>query len=99
MLSFQVLIACMGGGFVGYENERRSQERNGTSAPRFRGFAIARQHEPRETWRRTVKKERTRLGFGTWREAETAAKDRAMWRRRINGLFSTRRERTTIVLE
>ena len=50
---------------------------------------------PRETWRRTVEKERVQLGFGTWREAETAAKDRAAWRKRIKGpiIFSTRRER------
>ena len=31
---------------------------------------------PRETWRRKVLKERAQLGFSTWNEAKTAAKDR-----------------------
>ena len=33
---------------------------------------------PKETWRRTVGEERTRLGFRTCREAETAARDRTL---------------------
>ena len=48
---------------------------------------------PRETWRRTVLKERAQLGFSTWNEAETAANDRAIWKKKTMALFSTRRER------
>ena len=31
---------------------------------------------PRETWKRTVLKERAQLGFSTWNEAKKAARDR-----------------------
>ena len=40
---------------------------------------------PRETWRRTVVKERAQLGSSTWNEAETAAKDRATWKEMTDG--------------
>ena len=40
---------------------------------------------PKETWSRTVKKERIALGFGSWREATAAARDRLAWRRRVSG--------------
>jgi len=33
-----------------------------------------RKGRPRETWRRTVNKEREHLGFRTWRQAEVAAR-------------------------
>ena len=54
-----------------------------------------RRGRPRETWRRTVNKEREHLGFKTWRQAEVAARDRVAWRRRINGpiLHGQRRNR------
>ena len=39
----------------------------------------------RETWRRTVNEEREHLGFKTWRQAEVAAREKVVWRRRING--------------
>ena len=38
---------------------------------------------PKETWRRTVDKEKT-AQLGTWREEETAARNRATWRRKID---------------
>ena len=49
---------------------------------------------PRETWRRTVEREREAMGFTSWREATTAAADRTTWRRRIHGpiLHEERRE-------
>ena len=40
---------------------------------------------PKVTWRRTVERERQKMGFATWSEAVTAARDRAGWRRQING--------------
>ena len=40
---------------------------------------------PRETWRRTVEREKREMGFETWREAEQAAKDRRRWRDLIKG--------------
>ena len=54
-----------------------------------------RKGRPRETWRRTVNKEREHLGFRTWRQAEVAARDKVAWRKRINGpiLREERRER------
>ena len=42
---------------------------------------------PRETWRRTVERERREMGFETWREAEQAAKERWRWRDLIKGLI------------
>ena len=44
-----------------------------------------RRGRPRETWRRTVEKERHTLGFNSWAEAETAARNRVAWRRLISG--------------
>ena len=43
----------------------------GTEGKRRRG-----RPRDRETWPRSVDKERTQLGFRIWREAETAARDR-----------------------
>ena len=34
---------------------------------------------PKETWRRTVEKERKQLGFNTWVEATRQAQDRSKW--------------------
>ena len=39
----------------------------------------------KETWRRTVERERCEMGFETWREAEQVAKDRRRWRDLIKG--------------
>ena len=35
---------------------------------------------PKETWRRTAERERTSLGFPSWRSAGAAARDRTTWR-------------------
>ena len=40
---------------------------------------------PKVTWRRTVQGERQKMGFATWSEAVIAARDRASWRRQVNG--------------
>ena len=50
---------------------------------------------PRETWRRTINKEREHLGFKSWGEAEIDARDRDAWRRRINGLILYEERRDT----
>ena len=39
---------------------------------------------PKVTWRRTVERERQKMGFATWSEAVTTARDRAGWRRQVN---------------
>ena len=52
-----------------------------------------RKGRPRETWRRTVNKEREHLGFRTWRQAGAAARDKVAGRKRINGPI-LREERT-----
>lgn len=39
---------------------------------------------PRETWRRTVEKERGTLEFKSWSEAAVVARDRVAWRRRLS---------------
>ena len=44
-----------------------------------------RRGKPKETWRRTVERERARLGFNTWGAAGAAAHDRAGWRSLISG--------------
>ena len=35
---------------------------------------------PRETWRRTAIKEREAMGWRSWNQAESRAKNRAEWR-------------------
>ena len=47
---------------------------------------------PKETWRRTVERERREMGFETWREAEQAAKDRRRWRDLIKGSILSSQE-------
>ena len=39
----------------------------------------------KETWRRTVEKERKKLGFNTWAEATRQAQDRSKWRGLVHG--------------
>ena len=39
---------------------------------------------PKTTWRRTVEKERNKMGFTSWNTA-AAAKDRDSWRDLVNG--------------
>ena len=46
---------------------------------------------PKVTWRRTVEGERQKMGFATWSEAVTVARDRAGCRRQVTALFSQRR--------
>ena len=40
---------------------------------------------PKETWRRTLKKERMAIGFNSWVEAGLAAANRVSWRSMISG--------------
>ena len=40
---------------------------------------------PKETWRRTVDRERIEFGFPSWPEAAQAAANRDMWRGLVNG--------------
>ena len=40
---------------------------------------------PKETWRRTVEKERMAMGFNSWVEAGLAAANRVSWRSMISG--------------
>ena len=42
---------------------------------------------PRNTWRRTVEKDREELGWESWRAAENEARDRQGWRSMLNGLM------------
>ena len=45
---------------------------------------------PRETWRRTVEKERNQLGWQSWEAAVASAADRDGWRNLLAGLKSPR---------
>ena len=47
-----------------------------------------RQGWPRETWRRTVEKERNQLGWHSWGAAAVSAADRDGWRNLLAGLKS-----------
>ena len=40
---------------------------------------------PRETWRRTVEKERNKMGFTTWERAHETAINRDKWKRQVVG--------------
>ena len=44
-----------------------------------------RRGRPRETWRRTVEKERAELGLASWAAAAAVAKNRDRWRALISG--------------
>ena len=74
---------------------RMSSDQNPKIALTWAPEGKRRRGRPRETWRRTINKEREHLGFKTWRDAEVAAKDRVAWRRRIDGpiLHEERKER------
>ena len=48
----------------------------------------------KETWQRTVERERSELGFKGWTEAGSCAKDREAWRERTLGPISLRGKRT-----
>lgn len=45
---------------------------------------------PRETWRRTVERERMAMGCRTWVEAGLSAADRVSWSSKFPALFSIR---------
>ena len=47
-----------------------------------------RRGRPRETWRRTVEKERNQLGWHSWGAAVASAADRDGWRNLLAGLKS-----------
>ena len=47
---------------------------------------------PKTTWRRTTEQERNQLGWTTWAQARTAARDRQNWRRCIGTLCASRHE-------
>ena len=42
---------------------------------------------PKETWMRTVERERMQLGFASWTETARAAEDRTTWKMRVQGLI------------
>ena len=52
-----------------------------------------RRGKPKETWQRTVERERGELGLKGWTEAGCCAKDREAWRERTQGPISLRRKR------
>ena len=52
---------------------------------------------PKETWRRTAEKERTALGFSSWREAVVAARDRAAWRKRVSGHYGHKSSKSQVI--
>ena len=47
---------------------------------------------PRETWRKTVEKERKNAGWTTWNQVRTIAMDRKKWREQVEALCATRHE-------
>jgi hypothetical protein len=48
-----------------------------------------RRGRPREAWRRTVTRERTKLGWNSWIAAEHRARDRSRWREDVAALCAT----------
>ena len=51
-----------------------------------------RRGRPKETWRRTVERERGELGFEGWTEAGIRAKDQEVWKRERKALFPSERK-------
>ena len=47
---------------------------------------------PKETWRRTIERERKDLVFQTWTDATKVAKERDKWRGLVKTRFSSRRD-------
>ena len=44
---------------------------------------------PRTTWRRTVERERKDMGWSSWSQVRTIAKDRGCWRDSLTALWAT----------
>lgn len=66
---------------------RREAQNNSKVALTWTPEGRRKRGRPRNTWRRTVEKERQELGWETWRSAELAAKDKAGWRKILSGLM------------
>ena len=47
---------------------------------------------PKTTWRRTVEKERTMVGWKSWEKARALAKDGDKWKKSSAALCATERE-------
>ena len=47
---------------------------------------------PKTTWRQTVEKERTIVGWKSWEEARALAKDRDKWKKSSSALCATEHE-------
>ena len=45
---------------------------------------------PKENWRRTSERERNAMGWSSWKEVETEARDRSKWRSLLPALCSIR---------
>ncbi|XP_062609873.1 uncharacterized protein LOC134271677 [Saccostrea cucullata] len=46
-----------------------------------------RRGRPKNTWRRSVEREREELGWNSWKEGQVVASDRRKWRSLLNGLM------------
>ena len=49
---------------------------------------------PKETWRRTIERERSLFGWHSWTEAEQRSGDRTGWKKLINGHILPEERRT-----
>ena len=72
---------------------RLQPESNARTALTWTTEGRRKQGRPKETWRRTVERERKHLGFRSWNDAATRARDRTEWRGLINGPILHRERR------
>ena len=72
---------------------RMNQDRTPSVALTWAPEGKRKRGRPKETWRRTVEKERNKLGFGSWAETRKVATDRDEWRLLISSpiLYGERR--------
>jgi hypothetical protein len=59
---------------------RMDNNRNARTALDWAPDGKRKRGRPKETWGRTVEKDRKQLGFNTWAEATRQAQDRSKWR-------------------
>ncbi len=68
---------------------RMENESNCRTALTWRPEGKRKVERPRTTWRRTVESERKELGWSSWNEARTIARDRQNWKDYTAALWAT----------
>ena len=77
---------------------RKSENENTRIALTWTREGRRRRGRPKETWRRTVERERGERGFKGWAEAGSCAKDREAWREKVRPYFPEREKNKMMMM-